>query len=308
MSITPRSGSSYFLSHGGYEASISSIGASLRELTHQGRHLVHTFDMDEVRPAYKGATLAPWPNRIIDGRYRIDGQELQLPLSEPKRGHALHGLALWLDFVPEDVGPDFAVLLATIEPQTGYPFRVEVRTTYRLGEDGLTTTVELHNVGAGTAPAGASTHSYLVAGGGQIDEWTLESPAQKLMHAHGARLLPGSVVSVEEVAGAFDFREARRIGETEIDHAFTDVFGDRGAATVTLTTSDGSGVGMTWGADAPWVQIFTSDQPGIEWDRQAVAVEPMTCAPDAFNSGLDLAWLEPGERLETTQRIFAITA
>ena len=159
MSITPRSGSSYFLSHGGYEASISSIGASLRELTHQGRHLVHTFDMDEVRPAYKGATLAPWPNRIIDGRYRIDGQELQLPLSEPKRGHALHGLALWLDFVPEDVGPDFAVLLATIEPQTGYPVRVEVRTTYRLGEDGLTTTVELHNVGAGTAPAGASTHS-----------------------------------------------------------------------------------------------------------------------------------------------------
>ena len=94
----------------------------------------------------------------------------------------------------------------------------------------------------------------------------------------------------------------------EIDHAFTDVFGDRGAATVTLTTPDGSGVGMTWGADAPWVQIFTSDQPGIEWDRQAVAVEPMTCAPDAFNSGLDLAWLEPGERLETTQRIFAITA
>lgn len=86
MSITPRSGSSYFLSYGGYEASISSIGASLRELTHQGRHLVHTFDMDEVRPAYKGATLAPWPNRIIDGRYRIDGQELQLPSPSPSGG------------------------------------------------------------------------------------------------------------------------------------------------------------------------------------------------------------------------------
>ena len=119
MSITPRSGSSYFLSHGGYEASISSIGATLRELTHHGRHLVHGFDMDEVRPAYKGATLAPWPNRIIDGRYRIDGQELQLPLSEPKRGHALHGLALWLDFQPEDVGTDFVLLAATIEPQPG---------------------------------------------------------------------------------------------------------------------------------------------------------------------------------------------
>jgi aldose 1-epimerase len=32
--------------------------------------------------------------------------------------------------------------------------------------------------------------------------------------------------------------------------------------------------------------------------RHCVALEPMTCAPDAFNNGMGLARLEPGEMLK----------
>jgi len=43
-------------------------------------------------------------------------------------------------------------------------------------------------------------------------------------------------------------------------------------------------------AEAPWVQVYTAEHLG----RRGVAVEPMTCPPDAFNSGRDLVELEVG--------------
>ena len=126
---------------GDYEAVIASVGATLRSLTYDGRDLVVPFDADEVRPSHRGATLAPWPNRVVDGRYTFAGVERQLPLTEPARQHALHGLPTWLDFEAIDKGSDHVTLAATIEPQTGYPWRIVVKTTFSLGPDGLTQTV-----------------------------------------------------------------------------------------------------------------------------------------------------------------------
>src|SRR5215207_10452437 len=98
VDMEPLSGTQFGLSAGDYRATIASVGASLRELTWQSRHLLVPFEADEVRPQYRGALLSPWPNRVVDGRYEFDGVEHQLALTEPERGHALHGLAVWHDF------------------------------------------------------------------------------------------------------------------------------------------------------------------------------------------------------------------
>ena len=113
MTSTPRSGTSFEIRSGGYVAEIASIGASVRTLRHEGRDLVVPFDADEVRPGFRGALLAPWPNRVVDGRYAFEGREFELPLTEPRRGHALHGLAAWLDFAPVEQSAD-AVTLSLI--------------------------------------------------------------------------------------------------------------------------------------------------------------------------------------------------
>lgn len=84
----------------GYTAAITSVGATLRRQQNHKRDMITSFPADEIRPHYRGATLAPWPNRIVDGRYRFAGATHQLPLTEPTRGHALHGLASWLNFQP----------------------------------------------------------------------------------------------------------------------------------------------------------------------------------------------------------------
>ncbi len=302
----PLSGEQHTLTAGGYVAQIASVGATLRSLTLEGRDLVVPFDADEVRPAYRGATLAPWPNRVTDGRYSFDGVDYLLSLTEPEREHALHGLASWLDFTAVRSDDSSVVLTATIEAQAGYPFRIRVDVAYSLSATGLATTVTATNVGKHRAPAGLGPHPYLVAGDGPVDAWDLELPAERVMTIQGERMLPGPVVDVEELD--FDFRSRRTIGETEIDHAFTGLARENGEAVVRVTAADGSGAGIRWGTECPWVQVHTADLPDRRpGHRIGLAVEPMTCPPDAFNSGVDLHVLEPGSALSASWEIFGIS-
>ncbi|KQR49664.1 galactose mutarotase [Microbacterium sp. Leaf161] len=303
----PRSGRQLRIAGHGYEAVIASVGASLRVLTFEGRDLVVPFDADEVRPGYRGTTLAPWPNRIVDGRYTFGGAEQQLALTEPARGQALHGLLAWAEFEDRLVLDDRVVLAAVIEPQTGYPFRVEVETEYRIDIDGLRQTVTARNLGADAAPWGTGPHPYLVAGpGGRVDDWTLTLPASEVLTVTPDRLSPVALEAVSEHP-AWDFRAARRIGDVFIDHAFTGLARDGGVAEVRLVTDAGTGVAMTFDERCPWVQVHTADNPGIDAiHRIGLAVEPMTCPPDAFNSGTDLVVLEPGATHAASWRISAV--
>lgn len=326
---TPASGRQHRLAAHGYEADIATTGATLRALRHSasgqpGRDLVVPFDADEVRPNYRGATLAPWPNRIVDGRYSFGGAEHQLALTEPARGHALHGLVAWTAFDDRVVEADRVVLSAVIEPQDGYPFRVEVEVEYRLGADGLTQTVTGRNLGAHAAPWGAGPHPYLVAhpstgsgiatdsgiatgtGTGPVDGWTLTLPASEVLTVTADRLSPVAVEPVDDHP-EWDFRAARVIGDVFIDHAFTTLAGTDGITEVLLTAADGHGVAFSWDERCPWVQIHTADTPhDPTTHRIGLAVEPMTCPPDAFNSGVDLVTLQPGESAAAGWRIAAI--
>ncbi|WP_336630757.1 MULTISPECIES: aldose 1-epimerase family protein [unclassified Microbacterium] len=316
MTDRPLSGTAHTIRSGAYVAEIASVGATLRTLRHDGRDLVVPFSADEVRPGYRGALLAPWPNRIVDGRYVFDGEEQQVALTEPDRGHALHGLVVWLDFAVVEQAADAVTLAATIEPQSGYPWRVEVETTYRVAADGLTQTVRARNAGPGAAPFGTGPHPYLVAGTGPLDSWSLDLPADRVLEVTPDRLSP---IALEDVAaadpGRFDWRSPRPLGAVEIDHAYTGLSRDaEGTATVRVLDPSGTGVQMTWDDACAWVQIHTADRPGGAADpshRIGLAVEPMTCAPDAFNADrydydAGLIVLPAGDGVEVSWRISAL--
>lgn len=309
----PLSGTQHLLRSGDVEACIASVGASLRTLTHAGRDLVVPFAAGEVRPAYRGATLVPWPNRVVDGRYVFGGEEYRLALTEPARGHALHGLAAWLDYSAIDKGSDHVTLAAVVEAQDGYPWRVRVETRFALDAGGLTQTVTAFNESDTPAPYGTGPHPYLVAGDGRVDDWTFELPAAEVLHVTQDRLAPTELRAVEaDDPSRFDYRAARLIGTAEIDHAYTGLIRDAdGLATVRVTDADGRGVAMTWDAACPWVQVHTADRPGLSGHRVGLAIEPMTCAPDAFNADrypydAGLQTIEPGESLSASWTIRAV--
>jgi aldose 1-epimerase len=307
-STAPLSGTQISLSAAGYTATVASIGASLRSLRFEGRDLIVPFDEDAIRPVYRGATLVPWPNRVVDGKYELDGEVQQLGLTEPARGHALHGLAGWLDYEVRERNESSATLGVTIPAQLGYPRRLDIAVTFALSEAGLHTTVTATNTGRGTAPFGTAPHPYLRAGDGLVNEWTLSLPAEDVLTVTKDRLIPTGRAGVGEAdGGVLDFRTPRRIDETFIDHAFTGLSRDaEGITEVRVTAADGSGVVMRWGAECPWVQVHTADRPEPELNRAGLAVEPMTCPPDAYNSGDDLILIEPGESASASWTIAAI--
>jgi aldose 1-epimerase len=68
---------------------------------------------------------------------------------------------------------------------------------------------------------------------------------------------------------------------------------------VELTPGE-SGNGVTLWVDEsyPYVMVFTGDLPEV--NRRGLAIEPMTCAPNAFRSGDGLLVLEPGASVTGT--------
>ena len=304
----PISGRQTTLRCGPYTAEIASVGASLRSLRYNGRDLILPFSEHQVRPAYRGAVLVPWPNRVIAGRYEFEGVEYQLGINEPSRGHALHGLLAWEDWCPVKSDESSAILSTVVQARSGYPVRLDVQVSSQLDFSGLHTTVTATNTGPGSAPYGAAGHPYLVAGEGRVDDWILELPARKVQQVTPDLLIPTGVSDVSEDRH-YDFVAPRPIGSITLDHAFTDLVRDNeGYSTARLTTWDGSGTSMTWGRDCPWVQIHTADLPDAESSRAGLAVEPMTCPPNAFNTRTDLIVLLPGQSHTASWNIEAIPA
>ncbi|MQA26629.1 MAG: galactose mutarotase [Micromonosporaceae bacterium] len=298
-------GEQHEISGHGYRAVVTEVGAALRVLRHDDRDLVAPHSADAVRPVHRGDVLAPWPNRIADGRYRFGGATYQLPVNEVDRSNALHGLVFWEAWRLVERTPTSVVLGHRLFPRVGYPFTLDLEVSYSLAEAGLTWQVSAVNVGVGPAPYGCAPHPYLIGGQGKVDDWSLELPAEDYLAVTPDRLLP---VDVRPVAGSeLDFRQLRPIGGAEIDHAFTGLRWDKaGRVAARVLGADGRGVAVRWDRGCRWVQVHTADRPEAELHRSGLALEPMTCPPDAFNSGTDLVVLAPGDTHRASWTVSAI--
>lgn len=289
---------------GGYAATVVSVGAALAELRHGGRDLVVPFDPRGMRPLSRGALLAPWPNRVADGRWTWRGRALQLPLTEPERGHAIHGLVGWAAWEVRSAAADRVVLAHRLHAQEGYPFVLDLEAAYAVDGSGLTTTLVATNAGGDDAPYGCGPHPYLTTGSGRVDDWTLTLPAAARLEVD-ERLLPTGVRPVE--GPGVDFRAGGSLRGVALDHCYTGLApGGDGVVRVAVRGAAGEGVAMTFGPWARWVQVHTADRPEPGNHRVGLAVEPMSCPPNALVSGEDLVVLPPGGRHEASWRIAAV--
>jgi aldose 1-epimerase len=288
--IAPLSGRQYPIAAGDHSAVISEVGAALRGYSVGGTEVTCSWPDDELPPKGCGSMLVPWPNRIRDGRYSFDGVDYQLGLTDPSTGNAIHGFGRWSRWsrVRQDVSS--VTLRLDVVPQTGYPFQVRAEATFALDpEYGLTVTLSAQNVGRTRAPFGAGSHPYLSTRGSALDDVRLQVPAREMLVMDEAQV-PVGTRSVSR--SPHDLRRGKRLKDLRLDDGFTGLARDehgRGFASV-LTSAGGAQLWFdeTFG----YLQVFTRENltPG----RHGIAIEPMTCAPDAFNSGAGLIVLEPG--------------
>jgi aldose 1-epimerase len=297
----PLTGAQYDLSAGDFRATITELGAGLRRLEHRGLPVIVGYEPDMLPPGGAGQLLCPWPNRVDGGHYAIDGVHYQLDLSEPANENAIHGLTRWLSWVPGpgSAAEDEITLRHVLLGHQGYPFCLEFDASYRLDADrGLEVSISARNIGSLAAPYGTGSHPYLTAGAATVDECELELPAG-LWQPIGERGIPYD--SPKDVTGTeFDFRAAKRIGITQLDSALTGLTRDADGRARARLTGPRTQVTLWAGPGYEWLQVFTGDTLDPSHRRKAVAIEPMTCPPNAFVSGVDLLMLEPGDSVTHT--------
>ncbi|VDG77205.1 epimerase [Actinobaculum suis] len=237
----PAGGSAATIFAGEYKTTVGSVGATLRELCYGERDLIVPVPLDLVPPAFHGAILAPWPNRIDAGRYEFAGQHYQAAINEPERNNASHGLACWLNWelmeisgnyelrgfvepggdrgataTPADTSPtgtptnsavanpakSHMVWRAVVSAQEAYPSALELLATFTLdATSGLTWQVTATNIGTKAVPYGIATHPYVRGGTGTVDDWKLELPASQVLETTPDRLLPRALHDVASFAG-----------------------------------------------------------------------------------------------------------
>ncbi|UYM07604.1 aldose 1-epimerase family protein [Solicola gregarius] len=282
------------LASGPYAATVNPLGGGLATLTYDGSDLIVPQHGESGTPRFRGAVLAPWSNRIGDGRYRFANTDHQLSITEPERDNALHGLVLDEPWTIADRSDSTATLRLRVGPVTGYPFLLDLTLTYALADDGLTVTLDASNAGDSAAPYGCGFHPYVCPGTDPVDAATLRFEAAERLRTDPVRLLP---TGREPTPGTpYDFGAGLPIGTRELDDAFTQLSHD----------TDGrhhlhvGRVAVWWDAAMPWVQLFTPP------DRASIAVEPCTSPPDAFRSGDDLVVVEPGSSHRVTWGLQAV--
>lgn len=287
------SGRQFEICLGDQVAVIVEVGGGIRRYSVGGRDVLEPYDVDRMCDGAHGAPLIPWPNRLGDGRYRFDGSDHQVALTEPEKHNAIHGFLRWRPWQCLEHEADRVTMTTTLFPLTGYPFTLGVSITYRLCERGLVVTTTATNHGASAAPYGCGQHPYLSPGSGLVDQCTLRLEADTRVLTDPERELP---VGREPVEGTpYDFRQGRQVGDAQLDFAFTDLHRDSdGLAWVHLTGPDGDTVHLWVDEAYPLVELYTGDTLSPDRRRQGLGTEPMSCPPNAFQSGELVTRLEPG--------------
>ena len=263
-------------------------GGGLRRLVVGDWDVIDGYPAGAVPSGWRGAVLVPWPNRVRDGRWTWRGRELQLDVRSPDQPNAIHGLVAWQPWTVLERTPTTTSVGTVLEPHQGYPFRLAVALDYDLGVDRLAVTVRVRNLGSAAAPFGVGMHPYLHVGAnedGGIGGAEVSVPARTALDTEGG-LPTGATHRFHGDVG--------RIGHRAFDTPVTDLDrDDDGWARVRLRGPLGE---LVLAADEawPWLQIFTGDTLPEGQRRRSLAVEPMTCPPNALADGRDLVVLEPG--------------
>lgn len=288
------SGAQHTIRAGDHEVVVTEVGAGLRSYALAGRPVLDGFPVGEPSTGGRGQTLLPWPNRVRAGRYTWRGVTRQLDLSEPEVGGAIHGLTRWAPWRLVERAEHRVRLEHVLHACPGWPFVLRCRVDCSLDGRGLVVRTTATNVGGAACPYGTGAHPYLHAGVAPVDAAVLTVPADRHLPVDDVGIPTGEV----PVDGTpHDLRRPQPIGARRLDRTYTGLRrGSDGRARVELAGPDGGGATLWCDEAYGYVQVFTGDTlPEPERRRSGLAVEPMTCAPDAFNSGAGLVVLRPGE-------------
>jgi aldose 1-epimerase len=296
------SGEQIAIAHGDQRVVITEVGATLRTYVKGGVAVVEGFAGEEVPTGARGQVLYPWPNRIGDGEWTFADRVAHPTIDDVQHATAIHGLVRWRPFRIDSVNQNRCVLTLLLHPTPDYPFLSEISVAYHLGSLGLTVTTTVTNRDDVQIPFGVGFHPYLAVSTPTIEGAQLEVPARGYVAVNARRLPTGEILPL--AGNQLDFSTMKSISGHELDVTYTELErDDSGMASAVVVDGAGGEVELSVDRNFPYLQVYTGDTLEKGRRRTAIAVEPMTCPPDALRSGKDIVVLEPGQHWAGSWRL-----
>ena len=276
---------------GGWQAGLRpEVGGSLASLMFDGSEVLRTMTDGATGPL-DGAcfALAPYCNRIREGRFAFAGREIVLPPNFPPDRHSLHGLSWQRPWRIESQAANKCVLVDDYDGAGPWPWAYRAEQRVRLGDKGCAISLVLTNRGDTAMPAGIGLHPYFRRRAGArvrfaADHVLLSDP----------ECLPTGVGA--PAAHFADFAHGASLPPETIDHCFVRWSGE-------VQIEDDLGTITISAGGAPHLHLYAPA------DGSALCCEPVSHTPDALNRAPEgMTILPPGCSATLTMRISAESA
>ncbi len=239
---------------------------------------------------FKSAYLIPFPNRVRDGVYQFRGKQYKLNCNEEALNNAIHGIVYNMPFevAEEDLTGDILKVKLSLDykgTDAGYPFPFSLLIQYTLDTtEGLTVKVDAKNTGTEALPIGFGWHPYYKMQS-PIEKCALKMPASESYNLDNRFIPNGLSVPFSK------FQVFETIGDFSIDTCFL-IKQKPGRVSVYLSDPAIETTLDIWqNNDESQLNYLVAYIPP---DRESIAVEPMSCCTNAFNSGEGLVILGSG--------------
>ncbi len=279
-----------------WRAEVSPLGASLISLW-RGEDEIVTSPNRQPLFAFAGVLMAPWPNRLEDGQWQFQGENLSTPINDPTGNNANHGLAFDKEFEIKSDGSANVTYATSLRNEACYPFDVQVQLSYLIANEGLAIEISAINYENFAVPFATGVHPYFVCD----EDSLLELQARKFVQKD-ARSLPAAEIDIND--SRVVRKGSNRIQDLHIDDCVFDF--DAGAkseiCTELIHSSRNLRVKLVQSKDLNHLMIFKYQD---QLNRTLLALEPQSAKANALR-------LEPARHLlpagESKQYQISITA
>ncbi|GEO09736.1 aldose 1-epimerase [Segetibacter aerophilus] len=284
-------------------AEIYSFGALLNNFTseHHGK-VINVIDgfsslaesTEKVTVFFKSAKLSPFACRVKNSKYKFGQNEYMLS-KFALRGTAIHGLIYNAPFeITEQVQNDekASVKLSFLyeNEMEGYPFKFKTEVEYTLTEgNALTIKTTATNVDSQLLPMVDGWHPYFTLGD-SINDYQVEFQSKEMLEFDEDLVPTGKLIPYQE------FGSIKNFGPHELDNCFTLNFAECQPMCVIRHPQKKVQIEFHPEESYPYLQVYTPEH------RKSIAVENLSGAPDAFNNGIGLKVLQPGESATFTTK------
>ena len=258
-------------------ALISPVGGSLMHLELAGKKVISAENLENPDGIFFGKTMAPWPNRLKDGRYEHQGKSYQFENLDAL-GNLNHGLIGRRELELRSHEESAVVLGYRFGADPGYPFEVDFEIAIEISEFDLAVTMTAQNLGAGAAPFACGQHPYFLAPG----DFEVQGDFSHMVHTD-ERMLPSSISEIE----GFSYQTGH------LDGCFF------GARVALLKTSEFE-LEVELGENMDYFMLY---RPPLEVGDSLLAIEPMSAMANVFQEDIESVLLAPEETKHYSYRI-----